>query len=98
MNSEIERYLFVEMTDQQRETFEEKMFADDDLFVEVADAENLLVDEYVTGNLSATDAKRFERSLDLLPSVREKLANARSLSEFIDESRPTPVAFTATKP
>lgn len=97
MNSEIERYLYVEMTDDERDAFEEKMFADDELFIEVADAENRLVDEYVAGDLSATDASRFERGLDLLPAMRQKVANARSLIEFIGESRPA-VAVTESQP
>jgi hypothetical protein len=88
IDGDIERYLFLEMPAGEQEAFEEKMFVNDDLFIEVADAENRLVDKYAAGDIAAADAIRFERSLDHVPARREKLANARSLSEFIAENRP----------
>jgi hypothetical protein len=88
VDNDIERYLFAEMPDEERDAFEEKMFADDSLFVDVADAENRLVDEYAAGSLAAADVSRFERSLELVPARRQKLANARVLGEFIEENRP----------
>ncbi len=84
----IERYLFGEMATAEREAFEEKIFEDDLLFIEVAEAENRLVDKYVAGRLAAADVTRFERSLDLVPARRQKIANARVLGEFIAENRP----------
>lgn len=88
IDNDIERYLFVEMSDEERDSFEERMFGDDDLFIEVADAENRLVDEYAASGLAAKDVTRFERSLELVPARRQKLANARAIGEFIEENRP----------
>src|SRR5256885_12302942 len=46
---DVKRYLFAEMADDEREAFDERMFADDDLFFEVSDVENRVVDQYVAG-------------------------------------------------
>lgn len=85
---DVKRYLFAEMTDDEREAFDERMFADDGLFFDVSDAENRMVDQYVARTLDRDEAVRFERSLDAVPARREKVANARSLYEFIEENRP----------
>lgn len=85
--SDIKRYVFAEMAGDERDAFEERVFVDDELFFEVADIENRLVDSYVAGDLSGDELTRFERSLEAVPSRREKIANARSLNTYIDEER-----------
>jgi hypothetical protein len=87
--NEIKRYLFAEIEPGEREGFEERLFQSDELFFEVADIENRLVDGYVRGKLASGDLARFERSLESVPGRRQKVANARSLHELIGEARPT---------
>lgn len=86
-NQEIKRYLFLEMTDEERTAWEEKFFTDDELFFEIADTENRLVDFYARGRLDGEELKRFERSLSQLPQRRAKIANAVALQTFFDEER-----------
>ncbi|HEX3101654.1 MAG TPA: hypothetical protein VHQ01_07680, partial [Pyrinomonadaceae bacterium] len=85
---EIKRYLFAEMSPDERDGFDEKLFLNDELFFDVADLENRLVDAYVRSDLTGDEQARFERGLVLIPSRRGKVANARSLREFIEDERP----------
>lgn len=86
--SEIERYLYFEMPNAERERFEERFFDDDEFFYSVVDLENELVDRYASGKLGAAERARFERSLENAPERRAKIANAAALQTFIAEERP----------
>ncbi|HVF30989.1 MAG TPA: hypothetical protein VNA22_08460 [Pyrinomonadaceae bacterium] len=90
----IDGYLFREMDEAERENFENEFFANDDLFAEVTDRENELVDGYVRGNLSGDELARFEKSLETLPARRQKIANANTLREFIADERPVNKTIT----
>lgn len=86
---EMKRYLFHETSDDERGALEERFFADDDLFFELVDLENDLVDRYARNELKADERARFERSLSVLPDRREKVANAAALQKFIvEENQP----------
>lgn len=85
---EIERYLYGEMTDEERNSAEESFFDDDALFYEVLNLENELVDRYARGKLVGAELVRFERSLENLPARRAKVANAVALADFIADERP----------
>lgn len=86
---EMKRYLFHETSAGERQTLEERFFADDDLFFELVDLENDLVDRYARRELKADELARFERSLSVLPERREKAANAAALQKFILEEKQT---------
>lgn len=96
---EIKRYLFAEMTDEERLAIEERMLLDDRLFYEAADLENELVDLYAHRKLAGEDLTRFERSLEQIPERRQKIANAVALQTLIAEERPaeTPIAAPANQ-
>ena len=85
--SEIRRYLFLEMDGAERESFEEKMFGDDELFFEVAEVENDLVDRYVRQQLDAGEAAKFEATFAEMPGRRDKVANAAALRSYVDDER-----------
>ncbi len=95
---EIKRFLFGEMSDEERDSVEEELFENDELFYEIADLENQLVDLYARKKLGGEELVRFERSLANLPERRTKIANAVALQTLIDEERPlekaVPVATT----
>jgi hypothetical protein len=82
-----ERYLLNEMSEKEREQFEDSFLADESLFYTIVERENELVDRYAQGQLSETVRERFERSLDSHPARRQKIANAKMLREFIDSER-----------
>ena len=84
---EIERYLFNELSDTERERFEDRFAAEDELFYEIAARENELVDEYLNGRLGGELLGRFEASLASNPARRQKIANGLVLHEFVAEER-----------
>ncbi len=95
--TEIKRYLYNEMSDEERAGFEERFFADDKLFFEVVNLENDLVDRYAGGKIKGAELARFERSLENLPERRAKVANAVALQTFIREEKlqEKPIAVAA---
>ena len=84
-DSDIERYLYDEMEQPERDAFDEQIFSSNDLFFAVADLEDLLVDGFVARRLSPGEMMRFEQSLKYIPSRRDKVANAVALRAFIKE-------------
>jgi hypothetical protein len=79
----IDDYLLNEMSESERQKLEDELVASEDLFFEIAERENELVDRYVNGDLSAPDLARFEAALVSNPARRTKVANARVLREFV---------------
>ncbi len=87
-DNDIDKYLFHEMPETDREQFEDKFVSDDSLFYEIAERENDLVDKYANGKLAGDELKRFESSLAMLPARRQKIGNAKVLRELIADERP----------
>jgi hypothetical protein len=85
---QIDDYLLNKMSADEREKFENRFFEDDDLFFEVAERENTLVDRYVNRDLSAEKRAAFEHALESLPARREKVSNARVLQDLIADNAP----------
>jgi len=85
--TQIDQFLFDEMTDAEREQFEKDFIADDDLFYELADRENALVDAYAKGQLRGAELSRFEKTIATMAARRQKIANAKKLQELIADER-----------
>ncbi|MBC7798131.1 MAG: hypothetical protein H7Z37_14765, partial [Pyrinomonadaceae bacterium] len=81
------RFLFHELSETEREAFEERFFADGDFFYELTDLENELVDCYALGKMSVAESSRFEKGLQKSPERRTQIANAVALSKFITEQK-----------
>lgn len=94
-DEEIKKYLFHELSQVEQERFEEKLFAEDDYFYEVLEAENNLIDRYALGLLKGEELARFERSLPASPQRREKVANSRALQRRIAEEKQAAAAAEA---
>jgi hypothetical protein len=77
------RYLLGEMSEEERVTFESQYAADRDLFEELVDVENDLVDRYARGRLTEAHRKHFERYYMATPKRRERAELAKSLAHFI---------------
>lgn len=88
---ELKRYLYQELTEDERETLEEKLFENDEVFYEATNLENDLVDMYARKALSDEERARFEKSLPLIPQRRQKVSNAVALQRFIAEEKQTVV-------
>jgi len=73
------RYLFGEVSEEERAEFEDKYLKDSDVFQELIGLENEMIDRYVLGELPPPERDRFERSFLTHPERRETVEIARSL-------------------
>ena len=92
-HAEIDNYLFGEMSTESLDAFEQQLLENDELFHEIAERENALVDGFVHGKLDTEVEKRFRSALSRFPARQQKIANAATLQAFIKEELATaPVA------
>lgn len=87
-NEELRQYLFEELPEEERNAFEARFFEDTDLFHELIELENDLIDSFARGMLKGNDLTRFEKSLVTMPERRERVANARAIQTLISEGKP----------
>jgi hypothetical protein len=92
------QFLLGNLTEEERIAFEDRLFADDELFDRVQMAEADLVDGYVRGQLSPRDRERLEAGLLATPAGRDKLAFARALDARLHAVRPERRPAVATEP
>jgi hypothetical protein len=69
----ITRYLLGDLPPADQDKFEEKYFADDELFVELLDAKDQLISDYLGGSLSSGDRELFERRFIAQPDCRQEV-------------------------
>src|SRR4051812_15132317 len=72
-------YLLGNLAEPARSEFEQKYFADDNLFDLLRVTEDELIDAYVRGELSAPEHELFESNFLAAPAQRERVATARAL-------------------
>ena len=75
----IRRYILGELTEAAGTELAERYFIDAELFDEVLDVESELLDQFVGGELSADERKKFNDYLTLLPDRVSRLAGAFAL-------------------
>ncbi len=73
----LKRYLLGRLPPDQQDSVEEKFFTENDLFIELLDAEDQLICDYLSDRLSAVDRERFERRFLTLPDRRNEVELAR---------------------
>jgi len=73
------RYLFGEVSEEERAEFEDRYLKNSDVFQELIGLENEIIDRYVLGELSPPERERFERSFLTHPERRQTVEIARSL-------------------
>jgi hypothetical protein len=93
-NGLMQRYLAGQLSEEEKTSFEERYFTDDEVFEELVSLENDLVDDYVTGRLSGRDRQLLESEFLRNPHAAANLQFARefihvSPREFIHVSRST---------
>ncbi len=88
----IRQYLLGQLTGEGLEQFEQRLFADDDLFENVLAAENELIDESIDGELNPPESALFARSLLNTPEGKKKLLFRRVLKNYAErKKKPVPV-------
>jgi hypothetical protein len=81
----LRRYLLDEMSDEERQTMEEKFLTDDSLFDELNALEDELYYDYKQGNLSANEKIAFEKKFFSTPEDIEKADFAETFLQITDE-------------
>ncbi len=94
----IDDYLLGDMDEQASDKFEQEIMANDELFYEIAERENALVDSFVRGTIAPDIENRFRASLAKFPARQAKLSNASLLKAHIEENRATAAQATESIP
>ena len=82
----IARYLLGELPEEQQVQIEDRAFSDKDYLATITAVENDLIDEYVRGELSATDRQRFESRFLASAERRKRVDFAKALRTVVSES------------
>jgi hypothetical protein len=85
-SSEFRDFLLDRLPPEQAEAIEERMFQDEAYFSDLQDAEDELIEEYVTELLDPADARLFAVSVDQDPKMRERVAIRRALIRTLQDS------------
>jgi len=90
------RYLLGTLSDEERARLEERYFSDDAMFEEIEIAEEELIDRYVRGELSRSDADRFAATVAGSSRIAERVEFARVWKDKIaatplDQQLVTPI-------
>jgi anti-sigma factor RsiW len=86
------RYLLGQLPAAEREACEQEWFTDQAQYIQLCEAENALIDDYVRGLLHGENRALFEQHFLTLPARRERVLTAQALVQTID----APVAPTAS--
>jgi len=76
---EFRDFLLDRLSPEQAEAIEERMFQDEAFFADLQDAEDDLIEEYVTDALDSAEAKIFAARIERDPDLRERVALRRAL-------------------
>jgi hypothetical protein len=64
MQAEMKKYIFRELSEEERESFQLRFFEDSDLFYSLQELENDLADAYARNELPEDDRRRFEKAFE----------------------------------
>ncbi|HEY3056496.1 MAG TPA: hypothetical protein VGK31_11260 [Thermoanaerobaculia bacterium] len=85
------RYLLGEVSDKERAELEQKYFSDDEVFEQLVDAQEDLVDAYLSGDLTPLRRKRFEERFLATESGSDSVKFAGALRQMIAARQTPPV-------
>src|SRR5579864_1164473 len=76
------QYLFGELSADERAEFEDSYLKDSEVFQDLVEMENEMIDRYILGELPEAERERFERSFPSNPARRDMVETARSLLAY----------------
>jgi len=85
----ISQYLLGELSEDQQVEIEDRAFADEEFMAGITAVENDLIDEYVRGQMSDADRRRFESRFLNSESRRKRIEFAKALTHLLAETRVT---------
>jgi hypothetical protein len=77
------RYLLGDLPQAEKDRLEENYFVDDDIFVELLDAKDQLISDYLGDQLSLADRERFERRFMNVPGCQREVELAGFLQPSV---------------
>jgi hypothetical protein len=69
------------------EDFENRMFADDALYLALQEEQDALIDDFLSEQLTADEDRRFREQCDLSATLRNKVAEFRDLRSALEKRR-----------
>ncbi|HBB94600.1 MAG TPA: hypothetical protein DC054_04360 [Blastocatellia bacterium] len=84
----VREYLLGRLTPEDSSHVEERLLTDDNFYQELLAGEDDLIDEYLSGELSASERNPFEDYFTRTPERHEKLRFARTLKRYITNNEP----------
>jgi hypothetical protein len=66
---------------------ENRMFADDALYLALQEEQDALIDDFLSGQLTPDEARRFREQCDLSITLRQKVAEFRDLRAVLEKRR-----------
>ena len=88
-------YLLGELPEEELQRFERRYLKDDNLFQELNEVEDELIDDYVSGALSVERRASFEKSFLSSPERRDKVQFAGAMTERASLWKETQTAGTS---
>jgi hypothetical protein len=86
----VRQYLLGDLEDQQRQQFEEQLFADSDYFERVLMIEDELIEDFVFNLLSLSEERKFLEYFLSTPRQIQKLRAAQALKKYFEQVAPPP--------
>jgi hypothetical protein len=86
----IRHYLLGKLVDAERDSFEERLFSDDELLGELLATEDELIDSSIAGELGQDDAESFASGFLVTPEQQENLLFRQSLRRKANPRPPAP--------
>jgi hypothetical protein len=86
----VRQYLLGDLEDEQRQQFEQQLFADGDYFERVLMIEDELIEDFVFNLLPLSEERKFFEYFLSTPRQIQKLRNAQALKEYSERVAPPP--------
>jgi len=95
---EIRQYLLGTLSQGQVAEFEERLLSDGEIYEELLIVEDELVDQFLSGELSATERERVESHFLSTPQRREQLRFAQLLRRYVSDHTPQTAGDATSEP
>jgi anti-sigma factor RsiW len=95
-SNEFRDYLLGRLSPEAAEAIEERLFQDEACFSDLQDAEDELIEEFVTGEMDPAEAQLFGTRLERDPHLQERIAIRRALIRAMQSGAAETVAVPAT--
>ena len=96
-SNELRDFLLDRLPQEKAEAIEERMFQDEAFFSDLQDAEDELIEEFVTGEMDPAEAKLFAARIERDSDLRERVAVRRALIRTLQRTS-SKVAAAAPSP